>query len=77
MNSRKLMKVMTMTSDQAYERYLFLAEIQQDLRRVAEHGLANLVNDRMCAINNMMTAECRKAAAMTIAGWRDQANKEY
>lgn len=72
MSSQKLMKVMTMTSEEAYERYLFLADIKRDLRRVAEHGLANLVNDRMCAVDNFMSAEAKKAAAMTIAGWKEQ-----
>lgn len=68
--------MLTMTSDEAHARYLFLAEIRHDLRRVAEHGLANLVNDRMCAVHNFMSEEGKKQAAMTIASWQEQSDKE-
>ena len=61
-------KVKTMTSDDAYNLYLELAEIRRDLRDMHEHGLANLVNDRMCIVHNAMTAEDKKLAAIQLAG---------
>jgi hypothetical protein len=56
-----------MTSEEAYGRYLHLAAIRSDLRSVGEHGLANLVNDRMCAVHNFLDDGQKKAAAMELA----------
>lgn len=57
-----------MTSEEAKDRYIFLSEIRRMLRDVNEHGLANLVNDRMCAVHNFMEAGDQKEAEMFIQG---------
>ena len=58
-----------MTEEEVMERYLLLALIRGKLRSVGEHGLANLVNDRMCAVNNFMDDGMKKEAAIAIAGF--------
>ena len=65
MNSVRL----RMTEEEVMERYLLLALIRGKLRNVSEHGLANLVNDRMCIINNLMDDAMKKEAAIAIAGF--------
>ena len=55
-----------MSSGCAMATYLDLGEIRARLRKMGENGLANLVNDRMAAVENYLTPEEKKNAALAL-----------
>lgn len=50
----------------AFAKYMDLGEVRARLRKMGEHGLATLVDDRMRAVENYLSPEEKKDAAIAM-----------